>query len=293
MKKTFLITWALVVFLLSLSLFSGSFFMHQVVNETLGTELSYAQSMNGFITKNAEGEHEKQIKESSMREDHQHISIYYQENFSDLLPMTKEILDLAIDKNERLLGEISPVPFDLLVFENLEELNGFAALKDAGGFYSDFHKVMGIYNYGEESILEEDTHAFYRFQNILVHEYTHYAFIRKVSNQAHYPIWFTEGLAEYVASDPDEVQFPYFEKIPFEQLTSNEQWNDALTKRMTDPYLQSHYALAFLTTEYGEGVIHQIIESVEETRNFEESLLEVTGLTVLDLEDVFLDDYKF
>lgn len=295
MKKTIrisLVTLALFAFLFSLSLFGGSFVMHKAITETLGIDLTYAQSVNGFLTKNAEGEREKQVKEGSLREDHKHISIYYQESFSNVLPLTKETLDLAIEKSERLLGETPAVPFDLLVFEDLTDLNDFAALKDAGGFYSDFHKVMGISNWGEEEILTEDTYAFYRFRNVLVHEYAHYAFERKVSSQAPYPIWFIEGLAEYTAANPEDVFFPHFKVISFHSLTDYKQWDKALAMHTANPYLQSYCAINFLTEEYGEKVIKQLIESVDKTGNFEESLLAITGLTVSQLEKSFLRDYQ-
>lgn len=290
--KIFLLISTLIFSLIFLLLLVGSFFLHTFLKEENDSDVTYIQSMKAFLTQNAEGKSEKRIKESSIRQDHLHISIYYEKNFSALLPITKETLDLAIAKNEKIFGEASLVPIDLLVFENLEELRGFADLGAVDGFYSDFDKVLAFHNSKNELILAGDKHALYAFQKMLLHEYTHYAFARKTQNSAAYPMWFIEGVAEYVGTDPAEVSFPYFEKISFDQLKSSEQWQKARTLQMGDPYLQSYYALEFLTRKYGEEVIKQIIHSVDETQNFEESFSEITGLSVLELESAFLSSYK-
>lgn len=295
MKKSTKITLtitALIVSFVFLLLLGGSFVVHKVVIEPLDKNLTYTQTMKGFITGNADGKGEKQLKDSSMWENHHHISIYYEENFSELLPLTKETLDLAIERNEELFGETDPVPVDLLVYENFVEMNGFKLREAKDAYYSDFQKIIAIHNSGKEVLLAEDGLALYNFRLTLLHEYTHYAFYQRVSNANHYPMWFIEGVAEYAGTDPERVYNPHFQNIPFAELNSTVQWETALTTQLTSPYLQSYYALAFLTAEYGEEVIAQLIDSVGESRNFEESFLEVTGLTLSELESVFLNSYK-
>lgn len=294
MKKSTKISLSISAIIVSsvLLLLGGSFIVYKVAVEPVHTDLTYIQTMKGFITGNAEGKGEKQLKESSIREDHHHITVYFEENFSELLPLTKETLDLAIERNEELFGEIDNVPFDLLVYENLVEMSGFELREAKDAYYSDFQKIIAIHNSGKEVLLAEDELALYSFRQILLHEYTHYAFYRRVSNPNHYPMWFIEGIAEYVGNDPERVFYPHFENIPFSQLNSVGQWEAALATSLASPYSQSYYALSFLTEEYGEDIITQIIDSVDESRNFEESFSEITGLTVHNLEKVFLSSYK-
>lgn len=291
-KKIIFSIGTLIASIVLLLLLGGSFVVHKVIVESLGADLSYVQTMRGVVTQNAEGERERQLKESSMRDDHHHISIYHEENFSELLPITKETLDLAIERNEELFGETERVPFDLLVFENVVEMKGFSEFEVGDAFYSDFHKVLAIRNFGKEFILAEDELALHSFRRELLHEYTHYSFIRRVSNLNHYPMWFIEGMAEYVANDPERVFSPHFVNIPFDRLNSSEQWREALSTSLASPYMQSYYTIDFLTTEYGEEVITQIIDLVDETRNFEESFSEITGLTLDELENIFLSSYR-
>lgn len=291
-KKRSLSVTALILSFVIMLLLGGSFVVHKVIAKSLGADLTYFQTIQGVITQNAEGEKEKQFKESSMRENHHYISIYHEENFSELLPITKETLDLAIERTEELFGETDGVPFDLLVFENVVEMNGFSELETGKAFYSDFLKILAIHNSGKDFILAEDELALYNFQQMVLHEYTHYAFTRRVSNLNHYPMWFVEGVAEYAGIDPERAFSPHFKNIPFAQLTSTEQWEKALNTPMKSPYLQSYYAVDYLTAEYGEEVITQIIDAMEETRNFDESFAEVTGLTLRELESEFLSAYQ-
>lgn len=290
--KIILLISTIVLSTLFLIMLGGSYIVYKVAVEPLGTDLTYVQTMKGFITGKAEGESVRELKASSMREDHRHISIYYEENFSELLPLTKEVLDMAIERNEELLGKTEEVPVDLLVYENYMEMNGFQMREVQDAYYSDFQKIIAIHNSGKEVLLAADELALYSFRQILVHEYNHYAFYRKVSNANRYPMWFIEGLAEYAGNDPERVYPPHFQSVPFAELHSPGQWEAAFSASLASPYSQSYYALKFLAEEFGEEVITQLIDAVEESRNFEESFTAVTGLTLLELEDDYLSSYK-
>ncbi|WP_033542049.1 hypothetical protein [Planococcus sp. CAU13] len=291
-SKIIMLSVTVIVSLILLILFTGSFLVYKVAVEPHDQDLTYIQTMNGFITGNADGKNEKRLKESSMREDYHHISIYYDENFSELLPLTKETLDLAIERTEELFGKTDDVSLDLLVYENFVEMNNYKLSEARDAYYSDFQKIIAIHNSGKEILLAGDDLALYGFRQILIHEYTHYAFYRRAESPQHYPIWFIEGVAEYAGNDPDSVFFPHFEPIPFRQLSSPGQWEAALGTPLKSPYSQSYYALAFLTGEFGEEVIVKIIDSVNDTRDFEKSFSEVTGLTLAELDEEFLRDYK-
>lgn len=284
--KIILLISSIFIFLVCVLLFSGSFFLYKVISSAQGTEMSYFQTLSALATKNADGVVERKLKESSLLEEHRHVSIYYTENFSEFMPSTIETLDLAIAKNGEIFGRFDEVPVDLMVFDDKEQFMDFSGLTDVDGAYSDFDKVLAIH-YSDES----DKSASHEFQKLLLHEYNHYAFNRKSQDQAAYPMWFIEGVAEYAAVDPDDVYFPNFESIPFPDLNSPEQGQAAREVPTADAYLQSYYALEFLTSKFGQGVIKEIMESVNETRDFEESLKTVTGLETDELDRDYLNVY--
>lgn len=290
--KIIVLTSSLFIAAILLLFIGGSYLLHKTIKGTQETNLSYIQSVKAIISQNAEGNAEKDVKSSSLREDYQHLSIYYKKEFADLLPLTKEILEESMTRSEELFGETSPVPFDLLVFESYEELTAFSKIEKTNGLYSDFHKVIAIHYWDKELILTGEKKALHNFRYLILHEYTHYAFSRKDPSQSAYPMWFIEGTAEYAATDPTEANFPYFDKIAFERLNNSEQWQAALTNPLADPYLQSYYAFEYLTTEFGEDVIGDIMESVKETNDFNKSFEEITGMTLEELGQLFIRSYE-
>ena len=280
-----LVTFVFVLFL------GGSLLFHKVIAEETDAEFTYFQSVKAILNFNADGKMEKQIKDSYLSTDHHHISIYYEEEFAELLPLTEETLDWAIKRNEEIFGETNSKSMDFIVFEEIKDLAEFSGLEQVGGYYTDLQKVLAISYRDKELILNRDEMALYHFQQMILHEYTHYVFSRKGGNAAIYPHWFGEGLAEYIGNDQHEVPFPHFEKVAFKQLATIEQWQAARFSSATDVYLQSYFAIEYLISEFGEEIISQLIDSVGETKNFEKSLEQVTGLTIMELEEEFLKAY--
>lgn len=295
MKKTtkiFIVISSILVTFVFLLFVGGSLLFHKVIAEETTAEFTYFQSVKAILNFNADGKIEKQIKDSYSTMDHHHISIYYEAEFAELLPLTKETIDWAIKRNKEIFGETKSKSMDFIVFEETKDLTEFSGLEQVGGYYTDLQKVLAISYRDKELILKSDEMALYDFQQMILHEYTHYVFSRKGGDAAMYPHWFGEGLAEYIGNDQHEVSFPHFERVSFKQLTTIEQWQAARLSSATDVYLQSYFAVEYLTGEFGEEVISQLMNSVEETKNFDESLKQVTGLTIMELEKNFLKAYK-
>lgn len=297
MRKSFKIAMLLAILFFSLVflLLGGSFFLHKAIAGEQDSNLTYFQTMKALFTLNAEQDLEKQIKESYLQEDYHHVSIYYEEDFTELLPIAKETLDLAIAKTEALFGKTSQEPIDFLVFKNSEEMSKMSGTEGGAGFYSEFDKVLAINYIGKDlkdPILEGDETALYIFQEAILHEYTHYVFNRKAPEQDIYPFWFIEGVAEYAEDEGQGAPLPAFELIPFAQLTTHEQWQEARNIPSTHHYAQSYYAIKCLVDQYGEGVIKEIMDSANETKDFEKSIEKVTGLTISEFEAIFRTSLK-
>ncbi|WKA54565.1 peptidase MA family metallohydrolase [Planococcus shixiaomingii] len=278
-----------IIVLLGIVLVGGSIFLSKFLEEKTQEELTYFQSIQMLFNTNFDGAAEREIKEANLREDHHHVSIYYEENFTDLLPLTKDTLDWAIERNEELFGELDERKMDLIVFENPEDITQLSDLKNISGFYSEFERLLGIIYYNKESILEGNELALYRFQKNILHEYTHYAFERKIDktkadDSTLYPVWFHEGLAEYVGNDKIRIEHSYFKDVPLQQLTTHDQWQKARFINKANVYEQSYFAIKYLVDQYGEESINELVESIGETRDFEKSFTELTGMTVTEFE---------
>lgn len=296
MKKPIkvVILWLTLLFFISFLLFmGGSFFLYKVVaEEQPGLNLTYLQAMAMIVTRNSEGDSEKHIKESYLREDYQHVSIYYEEDFIDLLPIAKETLDLAFTKTEALFGTTSQEPIDFLVFQDSEEMAKLSEMEGGAGFYSEEDKMLAIHYLDKDLIIKREKYPLYMFQGIILHEYTHYAFARKAKDLSFYPLWFQEGVAVYTENEGQGAPSPESKSIPFAQLTTHEQWERARYIESTNNYAQSYYAIEFLINEFGEKVISDIMNSANKTKDFGESFKEITGLTIHELDSAYLKSYN-
>ncbi|WP_455675485.1 collagenase [Pradoshia sp.] len=280
---------------LSLALAVG-FFINKAIEKASNEDVPFFQSIQTVLSLNFEGEKEKQFKENRLKEQHHHISIYYPEDFSELIPVTKETLDWAIDKNEEMFGEVKVRAVDLIVVKDESELTDLSGLTEISGFYSDFDKLLSIVYNDKELILEKKETPLYFFQQSILHEYTHYIFNRMVDSPEFdvlgYPMWFQEGIAEYIGNDRKNVEYSDFTLVPFNQLIDEEQWHAARLQEEANVYHQSYFAVKYLTDFYGEGVLREIIQESNRTGDFEGSLVQTTGLSIQELEDVFLDTYR-
>ncbi|TWT01777.1 collagenase [Planomicrobium sp. CPCC 101079] len=278
-----------IIVLLGIVLIGGSIFLSKFLEEKTQEELTYFQSIKMLVNTNFDSAAERHLKETNLQEDHHHVSIYYESDFSNLLPLTKETLDWAMERNEELFGELDEQDLDIIVFENEEDISQLSDLKNISGFYSEFERLLGIIYYNKESVLDGDELALYRFQKNILHEYTHYAFERKIDktkadDSTLYPVWFHEGIAEYVGNDTFRVEHSYYQDVPLEELTTHDQWQKARFIDKANVYEQSYFAIKYLVDRYGEESLNELVESVGKTGDFEKSFKQLTGMTVLEFE---------
>ena len=289
-KNSSLIFLIVCVILLLLA-FGLGLYIHRTLEDAAKEELPFFQSIQMGLTLNLERENERQLKEVRLKKAYHHITIYYPDDYAELLPLTKETLDWAIRKNEEIFGLINAPSVDIIVMEDKDELRNASGLTDISGFYSDSDKLIAIGYNDKEGILEKRETSLYFFQKSILHEYTHYSFSRMVDGAkfgiSAYPTWFVEGIAEYIGNDQTNVEYSGFKLVPFSQLISPEQWQTARFQDGTEVYYQSYFAIKYLTDRYGEGVLSDIIQETNETGDFEASFVEVTRMSIEDLENFF------
>ncbi|MCA0987283.1 collagenase [Guptibacillus algicola] len=249
--------------------------------------VSYSQAVETVLTFNYEGESEKEAKSTKESMAYGNVTVYVDDQDTDLFPVMEETLDKAKSLNEQLLGEIKERNVDLLLFSDQEEFERMSDLENVSGYYQNFGMLIGVRVDDKQGILERNEGAAYFFEQAILHEYTHYAFDRKVEMAGHglhsYPLWFQEGVADYIANDGTTVEPWNFDLVPFDQLCTHEQWRDARKRKMTDVYRQSYFAVTHVIEENGEDVIKEIIKATSESGDFESSFIDVTGLTYEEL----------
>ena len=255
-------------------------------------DLPFFHSIKMALTLNYDSEKEVQLKEERAREKHRHISIYYPNDYKELMPITKETLDWAMDKNKELFGSLKEVPVDLIIVQNEEELEDLTELEEISGFYSDFDKIFAV-TYDNEEFITKET-ALYFFQKSILHEYTHYIFARMVNDSSKgtspYPTWFQEGICEYVGEDQTIVEYSGFKLLPLVELDRLEQWHNVRLQDETDVYEQSYFAIKYLIDQHGTGILKEIIDETNSSGDFEQGFIKATDMTVVNFEDSFLSN---
>ena len=267
----------------------GFFFIQKVMEDSVNEKVGYFQAVKSILTLNFDGEEEQQLKAERNMAQHEHVSIYYLEEDDDLLPVTIETLDWAMQLTDSLLGEYKKRRLDLIYFKDRDKLLEFATLDLISGFYSDFDKVIGMTTEGKEGILQEFETPLFFFQKTLLHEYTHYAFKQKLTqlkiSNSDIPLWFEEGICEYVSYDQTTLSPHPFTLVPFYELNSHADWNLARTMEDTEPYMQSYLAIDYLIEEHGTEVILTILNETKSHNDFNKGFEIATGLDLTELEE--------
>lgn len=294
--KSLCISLSTILLIVILFVIGLSVFVHNTLEKKTHENLTYFESIKMFLTKNFDGKAERALKESRLKEKFQNITIYYPEDFSELIPITKETLKWAINKSKSVLGIVEATPVDLIVIKDKEEMNDLSNLKEVSGFYSNFDKLLAINFDNKEAILERRETPLYFFQKSILHEYTHYVFSQMIAGTktgvTAYPLWFNEGISEYIGNDKTIVELSNFKVVPFDQLIDGEQWQTARFQDRTNVYMQSYFAIKFLVDNYGEGILKEIINSTNSSGDFKVSFEKSTGLTFNKFEEKFLSPYK-
>ena len=271
-----------IFFLLFLLLIGGIIYFHSVVEETAGEPVTYFQAVKTILNLNYDGELERKAETSKDMQSYQNVSIYIDKQDNDLVPLIEDTLDWAKTKNNEILGVIKERDVDVIFFSNEKDFQNISNLESVSGYYDHFGLYIGIKIDDKKGILNGKETPLYFFQKSILHEFAHYALDRKVESTPPgldpYPLWFQEGVAEYIANDQTIVEASDFELVTYDQLRSYKQWKTARKHIGTDVYKQSYFTIKLLIDENGEKVIEDIIDATSTSGDFKKSFEDVTGL---------------
>lgn len=297
--RTWLMIFAIVFVILIASLFGViKAFQNKIIAMT-GEDQTFFTTAKAVFTLNYDSELEKQLKAASMKRKYNHVSIYFQEENEKLVPLTIETLEWAEDKSSEVLGDYDKSSIDM-IFMSKDDLEQLSNIDGAGGYYSNFDKVMGIYVQPEdmEAILQKLETPLYFFQKKVLHEYAHYATFRKIeeagATSGAFPEWFIEGIAEYVANDKTEVPFEsnQFEPLPLKSISWNDDWQEARQISTANPYMQSYFTINYMVQVYGENVVEELITKTKESQDFYKTLESLTRRTIPEFEEDAFSYYQ-
>ncbi|TYS07380.1 hypothetical protein FZC70_19645 [Bacillus subtilis] len=240
----------------------------------------------------ASGITKEQVTKHMKKESFKQADIYYTSKEKSILPLTKETLEYAVSINRIMIGYSNQKPVDIIFFPNEKQMEDYSGLLDVVGFYSEREQLIGLLPEEKKKLLEGDEVAVYLYQRLLIHEYTHHAFHHKLkeleADPAEFPLWFHEGLSEWIANYELLIDPVTFSVVPFDRLQTDQDWQEARVEYDTDVYLQSFYMINELTDKYGEGVISKMIKETAKKGDFTEGFKSATKESL----DQFEKDFK-
>lgn len=207
------------------------------------------------------------------------VKIYNPVNNKKNAEITDEIVRLD-DELAILLGSIQKTDLTILVFEELEEMRKLTGSRIGVAFYDEKLHVIALAKPEDESklFLTEE----------LRHEYVHF-YLNDYLNEnriTDIPVWFAEGLAEYVAITVNggKATRPIEEVVNFRLLNGNIAWN-IYSRNFSHTYIQSHHALEYIVRDNNQDIIKKIIDDSAEL-NFSKSFYKHTGIEVKELHQL-------
>jgi tetratricopeptide (TPR) repeat protein len=254
----------------------------------------YKIYMNSKPTAKEAAEYNKLFKVNK----HDDITIYHTDDVEPALKLIHAYLDKAKMDNLRLFENHEPGPLTVK-FDYSEEVFKTRNIYYTGyaGVYSNIDKTVNL--------LVKDSYSDILFSNMinsgfretLLHEYTHHAvseFLKsKGIPESKIPLWFQEGICEYVGYEATGVQGwkPFPEKlVSFSELATHRQWRDYSSKDY-DIYGQSYIAVMQMVLMKGESVIKDIILKTKDVE-FNAAFHQVMGLSLGEFEEQLRADCK-
>ncbi|MGB5945827.1 peptidase MA family metallohydrolase [Paenisporosarcina sp.] len=257
--------------------------------------IKYKENITHLLSSAIIGKIVKEEKEELIsdfnKKKYEHLLIYYSESDRELIPATKESLKRAMELNNSLFGPTYTKPYDVIIFSSTNQIESFSGLEYAIGIHSPEFNMIGILPENKEGIFEDIPPLVWNYKSNIMHEYTHYVFTQKISegglSNNDIPLWFSEGVAEYVASDglSGRVLELGPKVVSLNELSTFEQWNTYRTDNRYDVYLQSEKAIYYLINEYGIGIIDRIILETNSNGGFEEGLQRATNINIKNLDE--------
>lgn len=299
MKKKRSIVIILCVLLLGIGL-------NVLANKFLKNGQGFLFIINKMVMANGETEEYKsKLKETKYK----NYKILHNEDVETALPLIFYYLDKLENENNELLGYIPESELTIQIDYDKEVFNSRTNLGDGvEGVYNPVIKTLYIYvedvyhqvisNMYHTEMLEDGSfsRSNISFSDILAHEYSHYAtndFIEKNNiSKDLVPVWFHEGIAEYIS----KVNKSYGEELSFIQLsdlTAEKEWAMAMDNEniVTEPYIQSMYAIYTIVNLKGEIAIRDIILNCNNS-DFSKAFETIMEISLEEFENNLKNDFK-
>ncbi len=217
----------------------------------------------------------------------EHFDIYFYEGSEDIADAAGLIAEQANEDFERVLGHKLTTVIPVIVYASHNDFRQTNV--------TDSHIEEGVGGFTElfkNRVVVPFTGSYEDFRHVIYHELTHVfmfdivygGLVESVIRQAYtnpVPLWFTEGLAEYVSQGWDTEA-----EMILRDLTISDRV--VPLEYLTGGYLvykEGQAVINFIAERYGEQKVAEIVRDVAKTHNLDRALRDAIGLSTPELSE--------
>lgn len=271
------------------------FSINLMITTELGKDLSLEEKIDfytlPFQKEPSNSINYQRMKENKLTHQYQNFTIYYKLHEKELLPIIERAIDKADYLTSGLLGPVKDNEIDFILHASSDELYQETSLIKTMGYFDDPNDIVGIAITDLDEITADRMPGSFYFQSTIMHEYTHYRLQAFIKEQGLFvyriPLWFHEGVAEYIGMYDVKHRYYPFKDTSFENLVTHKEWEKFRLDNY-DVYLQSYYAIRYIVDTYGETIIKEIIEETAKVNDFNKGFAKATGISIDDLQTIYL-----
>ncbi|MFH1866153.1 MAG: BamA/TamA family outer membrane protein [Candidatus Eisenbacteria bacterium] len=215
----------------------------------------------------------------------EHFDVYFYDGSEDLADAVSSIIESANAEFEVVLGHELTTVIPVIVYASHNDFRQTNV--------SDSHIGEGVGGFTElfkNRVVVPFTGSYEDLRHVLYHELTHVfmfdivygGLVESVIRQAYtnpVPLWFVEGLAEYVSRGWDSQAEMILRDLTLSDTIVPLQylWGGYLV------YKEGQSAICFIADTYGPEKIEEMVKTVARTHNLERALMDATGFTTVEL----------
>lgn len=217
----------------------------------------------------------------------EHFDVYYYGGSADVADAVALMVEQAYEDYRRVLGHDLTTVIPVIVYashNDFQQTN--VSLTHVGESVGGFTELF------KNRVVVPFTGSYADLRHVVYHELVHVfmfdvvygGLIRSVIRQASMnpvPLWFTEGLAEYVSQgwDPEAEMILRDLTVADRVVPLQYLYGGYLV------YKEGQSVMTFIADRYGRNKIAEIVKSLSKTQNLERSLSEAVGLTTTELHE--------
>ena len=220
------------------------------------------------------------------------INVYYYRHTNQSEPRAQQVLEVSADTYAHMgpiLGVELTEPMNLVVYSDYEDMR--VALPPKSRVAAQQLRTLGQAFTTERTLLVDGSSGVFVGDNILsttAHEFTH-LLVADAAGSAYGQVhtWLNEGLAVY--SEGDNTEFGRYvntairnDSVP--PLASLRTYAGTPEETLRN-YGLGHSAVTYLLDTYGQEKMTRLFAAIRTTHNFEKSLEEAYGLTIVELDN--------